>query len=70
METLISQDEQLIELQKRISKTFSNQLDNGVITVTDYLTQVNAEYLAELSLATHQIQMAYAHVNYLTILGK
>lgn len=70
LETLILQDERLIELQKRITKTFSNQLDNGVITVTDYLAQVNAEYLAELSLATHKIQMAYARVNYQTILGK
>ncbi|HUM46050.1 MAG TPA: TolC family protein [Chitinophagales bacterium] len=70
LQTLIEQDKQLITLRKNISKTASNQVDNGVITVTDYLTQVNAQYLAELSLTTHELQLIYAQVNYVTTLGK
>ena len=70
LRTLIEQDQQLIDLRKKISKTASTQVDNGVITVTDYLAQVNAEYQAELSLTTHQLQLAYAYVNYETTLGK
>lgn len=67
---LIAQDQELIELRKSISKTASNQVDNGAITVTDYLTQVNAQYLAEISFKTHELQLVYAQINYLTTLGK
>lgn len=70
LQTLILQDQQLIDIRKSISKSASAQVDNGVITVTDYLAQVNAQYLAEIALNTHELQLAYAQVNYLTTLGK
>ncbi len=68
--TLIAQDQELITLRKSISKTASNQVDNGAITVTDYLTQVNAQYLAEITYNTHELQLIYAQINYLTTIGQ
>jgi len=70
LRSLIAQDRQLIELRKSISNSASAQVDNGVITVTDYLTQVNAQYLAEIALNTHELQLSYAQIKYLTTLGK
>lgn len=70
LKTLITQDQEMIDIRKKISKTTSDQLDNGVITVTDYLSQVNAQYIAELSMSMHQLQLVYAYVNYVTTLGR
>lgn len=69
LKKLITQDAEQIELRKSISLSASSQVDNGVITVTDYLTQVNAQYQAELLQRIHQLQLAFAYVNYQTILG-
>ncbi|RMG59819.1 MAG: TolC family protein, partial [Bacteroidetes bacterium] len=40
--TLLEQDAKMIELQTRIEGRASTQLENGVITSTEYLTEVNA----------------------------
>jgi hypothetical protein len=69
LQKLIGQDEELIELRKSISRTASAQVDHGVITVTDYLAQLNAQYQAELERRVHELQLAFTYVEYLTTLG-
>jgi outer membrane protein TolC len=66
---LITADMQIIALRENISKSASSQLDNGVITSTDYLQELNAEVQARLNLATHQIQLKQARINYLAATG-
>jgi outer membrane protein TolC len=66
---LISADRRIIELREDISKSSSSQLDNGVITSTDYLQELNAEMQAKLNLATHQVQLKQARINYLAATG-
>jgi outer membrane protein TolC len=70
MEEMIKKDKEIIELRSRISKTYSSQLENGVITSTEYVTEVNAETQAKLNLELHKIQLLKAKANYLTNLGK
>jgi hypothetical protein len=44
-------------------------LSNGTITATDYITELNKESMARISLATHQVQLMQSIANYLTIQG-
>ena len=47
LESLISKDREIIELRKSISASVSSQLDNGVISSTEFLTEKNAETQSE-----------------------
>lgn len=68
-EDMISRDKQLIDLREKISKSVSSQLDNGIITSSQYLTEINAEAGARLDLETHKIQLVKAKLDYQTALG-
>jgi outer membrane protein TolC len=67
---LISKDIEIIALRKRVAETASSQLDNGVITSTDYIQRVNDATQAEINLKTHEIQLIRAKVNYNATLGR
>jgi outer membrane protein TolC len=68
-EELIIRDKELIELREKISKSVSSQLDNGVITSSQYLTEINAEASAKLDLESHKIQLVKAKLDYQAALG-
>ena len=67
--TLIQKDQEITELRKQISKTASARFDNGVISSTDLITDLNAETQAKLNLQTHILQLIQAKINVLTIIG-
>ena len=67
---MLSKDEELINLRTRITKTASSQLDNGVITSSDYISRINEEIQAEMNKELHRIQLVRAKLNYLFTLGK
>jgi len=67
---LISTDEEIIDLRKSVKDAAQAQLNNGVITVNDFLQQINAEDQARQALITHKVQYLQAQINYETILGK
>jgi len=69
-EVIIEKDDEIIELRAKITNTASSQLNNGIITSTEYLTQINEEKQAKLSKQTHKIQLIYAKLNYLSAIGK
>ncbi|NOX48461.1 MAG: TolC family protein [Chlorobi bacterium] len=69
VEELIKRDKEIIVLRERISKASSSQLDNGVITSTEYLTEINAEAGAKLNMTTHKIQLEKAKIDYRASLG-
>ncbi|MEN8223724.1 MAG: TolC family protein [Bacteroidota bacterium] len=68
-ETLIVKDMEVIELRENISKTASSQLNNGVITSSDYVSRLNEEAQSRLNLELHKVRLAQARVDYLTTLG-
>lgn len=57
---LIEQDKKAIALRESVKKASQAQLDNGVITVHDYISQANAENLARQVLILHNIQLLQA----------
>jgi outer membrane protein TolC len=70
LEALLQKDEEIIELRNKITHSASSQLDNGVITSSDYIARLNEETLARLTLELHRIQLVKAKIAYLFTLGK
>ncbi|MCK5822462.1 MAG: TolC family protein [Bacteroidales bacterium] len=68
-EKLIESDEKIIKLRKKILKRSASKLENGVITSTDYLVDLNAETQSKINLKTHKIRLVQSKINYLTISG-
>ncbi len=62
-------DQQVLELQKKISEQAAVRLDNGTMTATDFITELNKENLARITQATHRVLLLQAKANYLTIQG-
>lgn len=54
------QDDAIISLQKDIIRRADAQVKNGVMTMTDYLAQLNLLTQAELARKTHEIQAVQA----------
>ncbi|MBI5217828.1 MAG: TolC family protein [Bacteroidia bacterium] len=69
-ETLIEKDHEIIAICEKILKATSSQFENGVITSTEYLTELNSKTQAEINLKSHIIQLVKAKINYLNNLGK
>ena len=67
---LLQKDEEIIELRTKITHSASSQLDNGVITSSDYIARLNEETLAKLTFELHRIQLVKAKIAYLFTLGK
>ncbi len=53
----IQNDEKIVLLQTKILEQLTPQLDEGVITSTEYIIQVNAELSARQNLVIHQTQL-------------
>jgi outer membrane protein TolC len=66
----IQRDMQLLGLRNEILNTMSSQLDNGIITSSDYVQELNAKLQAEISLQTNQLLLMQAQQNLQTIYGK
>ncbi|MCB0568848.1 MAG: TolC family protein [Phaeodactylibacter sp.] len=69
LENLIARDDEIAALQERILKQISAQLDQGVATATDYVTQSYALQQAQLSRQLHELQLTQARINHLTLKG-
>jgi outer membrane protein TolC len=68
-EEAVRRDKEIVLLRTKISRSAASQLENGVITPTAYITELNAETEARIRLETHKIQLVQAKVNYLTTKG-
>lgn len=70
LQQLTVQGEKIRALQEGILATFSDQLDQGVITSTDYIEQLNKTTQAQLNLELYEVQMAQLKTEYLTLTGR
>ncbi len=66
---LMRVDGEIITLRTRIKNTAQSQYDNGVISTSDLLRELNAEESARQNLAVHQIQLMLSQYNYQTTSG-
>jgi outer membrane protein TolC len=63
------QDEELIRIRTKIAAVAASQLENGTITASQYLTELNNEKQAVISAAIRQIGISRAEVDYIYITG-
>ncbi len=70
IESLLLTDNELINLRKRISSAAESQYENGTITATEYLNELNSENQARINYEIHKINLAMAKVEFLNISGK
>jgi outer membrane protein TolC len=70
LKKLIETDSELITLRKRITASAESQYQNGTITATDYLNELNSERQAVITSEIHKINIAMARIEYLNISGR
>lgn len=63
LQKLIDKDNELIALRQSIKKASLTQLENGVITTSDYLREVNAEEQARIQKILHETQYLLTQYN-------
>ena len=63
------QDAELINIRRKIAGVAASQLENGTITASQYLTELNNEKQAVISAAIRQIGISRAEVDYIYITG-
>ncbi len=69
LEEALTRDSMIVELRSRIARSSASQLENGVITATDYLIDLNNETTAKINFETHKIQLVQAKTTYLLAKG-
>jgi outer membrane protein TolC len=69
-ERSVELDKQIVQLRTEVKESSFSRLKNGVITSTDFLTELNAETQAKLQLETHLILLQQSVFNYLTLKGE
>jgi outer membrane protein TolC len=69
LQQLIASDQEMVDLRISVKNTAKVQLDNGIVTVSDYIREVDAEDLARQDRALHQIQLLLAQYNAQNSLG-
>lgn len=67
---MIQNDQQIIKLRENVKISAQNQLAEGTISSTDYITFITAEERAKQDLVLHQMQLLIAIYQYNSILGK
>ncbi len=68
-EEMIAKDADIISLREKIRLTASSQLDNGTITSSQYIDELNRETRARLDQEMHRIRLSKARVDYLKTIG-
>lgn len=70
LEELLQRDDEIITLRTNVKTASAAQLENGVISGSDFLREVNAEELARETKSLHEIQLLLAVYNQRTISGE
>jgi len=63
LQALVESDQKLIAIRETIRKSSESQLENGIITASDYLTELDNEDTARQNLILHEIQLLQAQNN-------
>ena len=68
-EQLLASDDEIIDLRTKVKNTAMAQLENGVITSNDFLSEVNDEDQARQNKILHQVQLLMSQYNQQTTTG-
>jgi hypothetical protein len=66
---LMKKDDAIISLRASVKNAASSQLENGVLSAHDYITQVDAEDQARQNLILHEIELLQSQYNYQNTTG-
>ena len=69
-DSLMKQDETILRIRKAIAESGLSKFKNGIITSAEYISDMNAEILANLQYENHKILRKQAAYNYLLINGQ
>ena len=68
-DSLVDKDDAIINLRASVKKAAFAQLENGVLSAHDYISQVNAEDHARQNKILHEVQSLQAQYSYQNIVG-
>ncbi len=66
---LLQSDSGIIEMRKKVLDATTVQFQNGAITSSEYITELNNLYEAEINQDLHEVQLLLAKANYKVIKG-
>ncbi|HSK13481.1 MAG TPA: TolC family protein, partial [Phnomibacter sp.] len=69
IQELLETDNEIVQLKLQVKDAANAQLENGVITASDYLREVHAADNAQRTQMLHQLQLLQAALTYSIILG-
>lgn len=69
MQALLAKDDQVVQLRSEISAIKVAEMENGTITSTDYIVELNLEEEARLNQKVHELKLILAKLNYRTLQG-
>lgn len=69
-QTVIQRDSAIVAARESIARSAASQLENGAITSTEYLIELNALSTAQLNETLHRVQLAMAREHLRTTLGR
>ncbi len=69
LQSLLLRDQEIVALQAQVLVQMAAQLDEGVITSSDYIRQVNAELRSRQNLAIHRAELVKAQLEFKTERG-
>lgn len=70
LQSSLTTDKELLELQEDITATAASQLEKGVISATEYLSELNALTCSQLQYTLHDLQLTKAFVTKKHIAGQ
>lgn len=68
-EEILQKDTEIIMLREKVLQATTSQLQNGAITSSEYITELNNLYEAKIDNQLHEIQMALSKANFKIIKG-
>jgi outer membrane protein TolC len=69
LELVMKEDDLIISLRNEVLAIKSAQLENGIITSSDYINELNHRSTAELNRSIHALELLQAKINYNIISG-
>jgi outer membrane protein TolC len=70
LRSLLASDSELIAIRKRITAAAESKYENGTVTATEYMNELNSERQALINYEIHKINLAMAEVEFMNISGK
>lgn len=68
-EEMLEKDNRIIKMREQVLQVTNSQLQNGAITYSEYITELDNLYEAKINQQLHEIQLVFMKANYRVIKG-